>query len=201
MASLFSTNQLAARVRAAREAATGLAARDPANTGWQRDLSVSHEKIGDVLAAQGDGAGALQADRKSLAICEGLTTRNPANTDWQRGLSVSHIKFGDVLVGHGDGAGALQAYRKSHAIAEALAVRDPSNAGWQRDLMVSYCRMAQSAETTDPATAPGWWRKAYEQLDGMKRRGIMNPTDERYLATLREKAAIEPAAPPTAQQQ
>jgi hypothetical protein len=27
------------------------AARDPANTEWQRDLSVSHLKIGDVLVA------------------------------------------------------------------------------------------------------------------------------------------------------
>jgi hypothetical protein len=34
-----------------------LAKRDPANTGWQRDLSVSNVKIGDVLVAQGDGLG------------------------------------------------------------------------------------------------------------------------------------------------
>jgi len=37
--------------------AEALAARDPANTEWQRDLSVSHNKIGDVLLAQGDGPG------------------------------------------------------------------------------------------------------------------------------------------------
>ncbi len=30
-----------------------LAAADPANTEWQRDLSVSFNKIGDVLRAQG----------------------------------------------------------------------------------------------------------------------------------------------------
>ena len=35
--------------------AEGLAKRDPANTQWQRDLSVSHDRIGDVLVAQGDG--------------------------------------------------------------------------------------------------------------------------------------------------
>ena len=39
--------------------AAGLAKRDPANTGWQRDLFVSHDRIGDVLVAQGDGPGSF----------------------------------------------------------------------------------------------------------------------------------------------
>ena len=38
-----------------------LAAADPGNAGWQRDLSVSWNKLGDVRAAQGDLPGALQA--------------------------------------------------------------------------------------------------------------------------------------------
>ena len=38
-----------------------LAAADPGNAGWQRDLSVSWDKLGDVRVAQGDLAGALQA--------------------------------------------------------------------------------------------------------------------------------------------
>jgi hypothetical protein len=36
-----------------------LAKADPGNAGWQRDLSVSHEKIGDVQVEQGDLAAAL----------------------------------------------------------------------------------------------------------------------------------------------
>ena len=31
-----------------------LAKSDPGNAGWQRDLSVSYEKVGDVQVAQGD---------------------------------------------------------------------------------------------------------------------------------------------------
>jgi hypothetical protein len=50
--------------RHAQRLAQRLAARDPANTQWQRDLSVSHDRIGDVLVAQGDGPGALAAYRK-----------------------------------------------------------------------------------------------------------------------------------------
>jgi hypothetical protein len=37
--------------------AEGSLARDPANTQWQRDISVSHNKIGNMLMMQGDGAG------------------------------------------------------------------------------------------------------------------------------------------------
>ena len=54
---------------------------DTANTEWQRDLSVSHDKIGDVLVAQGDRAGALAAYRQSLAIAEALAARDTANTE------------------------------------------------------------------------------------------------------------------------
>ena len=62
-----------------------------------------------MLVAQGDGAGALAAYRKALAIREALAAHDPANTEWQRDLSVSHNKIGDVLVTQGDGAGALAA--------------------------------------------------------------------------------------------
>ena len=37
-----------------------LAAADPGNAGWQRDLSVSYNKVGDVLVAQGNLREALQ---------------------------------------------------------------------------------------------------------------------------------------------
>ena len=104
----------------------------------QRDLAVSHDRVGDVLVAQGDGPGALAAFRKALEIAEALAARDPANTQWQRDLSVSHDKVGDVLVAQGDGPGALAAYRTGLEIAEALAARDPANTEWQRDLSVSH---------------------------------------------------------------
>jgi hypothetical protein len=68
--------------------------RDPANTQWQRDLSVSQNKIGDVLVAQGDGPGALAAYRKGLAIGDALAARDPANVQWQVDVAVSCAKLG-----------------------------------------------------------------------------------------------------------
>ncbi|HEV7473105.1 MAG TPA: DUF4062 domain-containing protein [Pyrinomonadaceae bacterium] len=114
--------------------------RDPANTEWQRDLSVSYERIGDVLVVQGDGPGALAQYRKEFAIREALA-RDVANTQSQRDLSVCHNKIGDVLVDQGDGLGALAAYRKALVISEALALRDATITEWQRDLSVSHLRI------------------------------------------------------------
>jgi len=42
----------------------------PGNSGWQRDLSVAYDKVGDVLRAQGSLGEALKAYRDSLAIAE-----------------------------------------------------------------------------------------------------------------------------------
>jgi tetratricopeptide (TPR) repeat protein len=111
---------------------------------------VSHNKIGDVLVAQGDGPAALRAYQEGLAIAEALAKRDPANTAWQRDLSVSHDRIGDVLVAQGDGPAALRAYQEGLAIAEALAKRDPANTAWQVDVAVS-CSKLGSLDSLLPA--------------------------------------------------
>jgi hypothetical protein len=60
-----------------------LAQADPGNAEWQRDLSVSYDRIGDVLVAQGDRAGALKSYRDGLAIRERLAQADPGNAEWQ----------------------------------------------------------------------------------------------------------------------
>jgi tetratricopeptide (TPR) repeat protein len=167
-----------------------LAAADPSNADWQRGLSVSHEKIGDVQCAQGDLAGALKSHRDALAIRTRLAAADPSNAGWQRDLSVSRERLGDVQRAQGDLCGALKFYRDALAIHARLAAADPSNALWQRDLFVSYWKLADLAGKNGTDDAGDWWRKAYEQLSSMKARGIMLPTDERFLATLREKAGL-----------
>ena len=123
-----------------------------------------------------------------MAVQARLAIADPSNAGWQRDLSVSHNKIGDVLRAQGDLAGALKAYREDMAVAARLATADPSNADWQRDLYVSYWRMADISEKTGTGEALDWWRKAYEQLSGMKARGIMLPIDEQFLTILRQKA-------------
>ena len=110
---------------------------DPSNAVWQRDLSVSHIKVGDVLRAHGDLDGALAAYREARDITQRLAETDPSNAVWQRDLSLSQDNIGDVLRAHGDLAGALAAYREAQHITQRLAETDPSNAVWQRDLSLS----------------------------------------------------------------
>ena len=102
--------------RASLAIAERLAKADPGNAGWQRDLSVSHDRIGDVQVAQGDLSAALTSYRASLAIRERLTKADPGNAEWQRDLSVSHDRIGDVQRAQGDLPAALTSYRASLAI-------------------------------------------------------------------------------------
>ena len=82
-----------------------LAAQDPGNTEWQRDVSVSYNKIGDVRLEGGDRKGALEIYQKALAIAERLAAQDPGNTEWQRDVSVSYNKIGDVRLEGGDRKG------------------------------------------------------------------------------------------------
>ena len=50
-----------------REIISRLAKADPGNAAWQRDVSVWHNKIGDVLVAQGNLPAALDAYKAGLA--------------------------------------------------------------------------------------------------------------------------------------
>ena len=65
-----------------------LAKADPGNAGWQRDLSVSYNKVGDVLVAQGNLPEALKSFRDGLAI----------STVWRRptpATPAGSMTFGD----------------------------------------------------------------------------------------------------------
>jgi tetratricopeptide (TPR) repeat protein len=118
-----------------------LAAADPTHTERQRDLSVSLTRVGEVLAAQGDTAGALQHYTRSLDIVERLAAADPTDTGWQRDLAVSLEKVGVVQAAKGDTTAALQHYTRSLPIAERLAAADPTHTERQRDLLVSLTRV------------------------------------------------------------
>ena len=127
-----------------------LAKADPGNAGWQRDLSVSYDKVGDVLVAQGNLAEALKSYRDGLAIAERLAKADPGNAGWQRDLSVSYDKVGDVLVAQGNLAEALKSYHDS------LAIARPPGQGRPRQ-----CRLAaRSLGLLRTRSATCWWRRA-----------------------------------------
>ena len=117
---------------------------DPRNAEWQRELSVSHSRLGDVQRSQGDLAGALASFRKAMEISERLARQDPSNDEWQRDLNVNHGKLGNVQLTQGDLTGALASFRKAVEICERLAQHDPYNAHWQGDLLVNHSKLGDA---------------------------------------------------------
>jgi tetratricopeptide (TPR) repeat protein len=121
----------------ARSVMERLAGSDAGYAGWQRDLSVSYNKIGGVLVAQGNLPEALKSCRAGLAIRERFAGSDAGYAGWQCELLVSNTNIGDVLVSQGNLSEALKSYRAGLVIAERLAGSDAGNADWQRGLSVS----------------------------------------------------------------
>ena len=95
-----------------------LAQADPGNAGWQRDLSVSYEKVGDVLVAQGNLPEALKAFRHSHDIFNRLAKADPGNAGWQGDLIVSYAKLAGI-----DQTGARTFLTQAQQIAEGMQRR------------------------------------------------------------------------------
>ncbi|MGB8735702.1 MAG: caspase family protein [Rhodomicrobium sp.] len=154
--------------RSAQEKIAQLSVRSPDNSGWQRDLSVSYNKVGDVLVAQGNLPEALKSFQGSLNIRDRLAKADPNNAGWQRDLSVSYEKVGDVLVAQGNLPEALKSFQGSLNIRDRLAKADPNNAGWQRDLAVSNERLgdmfAKEGKVSDAIAAFERALSIYETL-------------------------------------
>jgi tetratricopeptide (TPR) repeat protein len=120
--------------RASRYLFDRLVQSDPGNAVWQRDLSVSFNKVGDVLVAQGNLPEALKSYRDSLAIADRLARSDPGNAGWQRDLAVSLGRVARVQARQGAHATALAAFRQGRDIIAGLLRQSPDNAALPNDL-------------------------------------------------------------------
>jgi tetratricopeptide (TPR) repeat protein len=75
--------------------------------GWQHDLAVVTERVGNVLKAQSDLAAAVSAFGDRLKIAKALAEKDPNNLQWQRELSIADHMIANALVAQGDLTGAL----------------------------------------------------------------------------------------------
>jgi eukaryotic-like serine/threonine-protein kinase len=84
-------------------------------------------KVGDVLYAQDDLAGALAEYRASLAIAEHLAAQDPANALWQTDLAEACEDVAGVLLAlpEGDRAKARRLVARGLERMEALAQVHP----------------------------------------------------------------------------
>jgi tetratricopeptide (TPR) repeat protein len=141
----------------ARASMERLAGSDAGNTDWQRELSVSNNKIGDVLVLQGNLPEAEKSYRAGLAIAERLAGSDAGNAGWQQDLSVSIEKLGDIYLAQGNLPSALEQYRASLDRMVPIRDRDLSNADLQRftsvtlekigDVLVAQGKLAEAEKS------------------------------------------------------
>jgi tetratricopeptide (TPR) repeat protein len=117
-----------------RKIAAAVARSQPANAQWQRDLSVSYNKLGDVLVAQGNLPEALKSLQDSLAIAERLAKADHNNAGWQRDVAVSHSKLADIIWKQGETGKARDELAAGREIMVRMTKLSPDNATWKRDL-------------------------------------------------------------------
>ncbi|HEX6367829.1 MAG TPA: TIR domain-containing protein [Longimicrobium sp.] len=135
------TDRAFARYKDLLARAERLAQAEPERADYQRDLSVSYNKVGDLYRDLGQGEQARQAYITSLQIRERLAQAEPERADYQRDLSVSYERVGDLYRALGQGEQAREYLMKDLAIAERLAQAEPERADYQRDLALSHERV------------------------------------------------------------
>ena len=89
---------------------------------WQRDLSVSWNKLGEVRLRQGEVTRArAEASARTSPSPSGSPPSDPGNAGWQRDLVVSNVKLAETRAASGDGQGAAAHYRQALAVSHELA--------------------------------------------------------------------------------
>jgi tetratricopeptide (TPR) repeat protein len=160
----------------------GRADADPRNTQRQRDLSISHDELGNLATATGDLTTARTAYQASLNIRQQLTTADPRNTQRQRDLSISHDKLGNLATATGDLTTARTAYQAGLDIAQQLADADPRNTQWQRDLSISHNKIGDVARAEGDLAAA---RNEYQvSFDIFARLADLDPLNAQWRSDL-----------------
>ena len=138
---------------------------DPDNTGHQRDLAVTLQRVGNVRAARGDADGALAAYTRALDISERLARADPDNTGHQRDLAVNLDRVGGVRAARGDAEGALAAYTRCPAH-QPSGWRAPTRTtpNYQYDVFVAAYKLASLLEPVGDPSAVDHWAKAHKML-------------------------------------
>jgi serine/threonine protein kinase/predicted negative regulator of RcsB-dependent stress response len=145
------------------EMAKQIADANPARTDAQRDLSIAHDKLGDLSLRLGDSRAALENYEQARTLRQCLPEADQAAGWAQRDLYVSHNKLGDVYLRLGDAKAARDSYQSALEAAQHLADANETSAQAQRDLSVSHNKLGDAyMELGDTKAARDGYQKALE---------------------------------------
>jgi tetratricopeptide (TPR) repeat protein len=111
-----------------------LAQAEPDRADYQRDLSVSYNKMGNLYLALGQGDQAREAFLNALAIAERLAQAEPDRADYQVDLAVSLARTGAMTDTRESLERALAILRTLHGEGR-LAPQDQPTIAWVEKLL------------------------------------------------------------------
>jgi tetratricopeptide (TPR) repeat protein len=98
------------------------------------DHSAGLDRLGDVLMARGEAAGAEENYQAAIKISGQLSKSNPGDAGLARNLAVGVKKLGDLHAAAGSYDKALAAYQDAIGLMQTLADKDKANAQARLDL-------------------------------------------------------------------
>ena len=138
-----------------------------------RELAAAYSRVGDLLSATGDTAGALDHRRRALAVMETVARIAPDEVATIRQLGVAYSKLGNQLGNPnypnvGDTTGALEQLERAAAVFEKALVTHPSNAVFRRNLAIAHSNIADVLTALKrPADALARQRRALASFEAL----------------------------------
>jgi non-specific serine/threonine protein kinase/serine/threonine-protein kinase len=153
-----------------------------------RELAASYSRVGDLLSATGDTAGALEHRRRSLAVMETVAAIDPDDVATIRQLGVAYSKLGNQLGNPnypnvGDHAGALAQLERSADTFEKALRTHPTNGVFQRNLAIAQSNIADVLTALKrPADALARQRRALAAFEALAAADPANVTARNNVA-------------------
>ncbi|MGZ0173471.1 MAG: protein kinase domain-containing protein [Planctomycetales bacterium] len=130
----------------------------------RRNLSVSLDRLGDLVASQGNLPEAARLFGESLDIRRRLAESDLGNAQGQRNLSAALEKLGDLAMSQRNLPGAAQLFGESLNIRRQLVKSAPGNAEWQFDLGISNERLGNLAQARGDLGAASRFHQARHEI-------------------------------------
>jgi tetratricopeptide (TPR) repeat protein len=164
------------------EIAEKLCSFDPPNLTYQRDFSISLNKLGDMHAREGEHAAALECYRKALVVRENMLAQDKENTTLWFDRSTSHNKVGDALAELDKEDESLRHYQDALRIRRKLCADMPGNANYSYGQALCLEKIANiymkkkcfEEATHTITTAHGLLNDLIRELEVMLNRAISN---------------------------
>lgn len=106
----------------------------PTDNQWLRGSACALSRIGDLLIATGDLAGAKDKHSQAHEVFRNLAFSDRSQAMWQRDYGASACRLGDLNLSENESSLASEEYEKDLEISRGLVVRHPLSVDWKSNL-------------------------------------------------------------------